>query len=156
MKRNITVSTAVYAAIWKARQEGEETEDAVLRRVFKCEEKSGLKETGESSRGVTDGNDPPGEVYQHGGDGVYDSRNGVRFPYGMKIFRKLKWTTYEATALNGVWVRSDNGRKYPSIHQLDLSITGYPVNVWGVWQFKNESGEYRLIDELRRSARNTP
>ncbi len=36
MYRTITVSTEVFAAIWAKRQDGEETEDAILRRVFGC------------------------------------------------------------------------------------------------------------------------
>lgn len=37
MNRTIPVSTDVFAAIWSHRQEGEETEDAILRRILECQ-----------------------------------------------------------------------------------------------------------------------
>ncbi|WDR03098.1 hypothetical protein PSQ19_02530 [Devosia algicola] len=36
MNRTIPVSTEVFAAIWAARKTGEETEDAILRRILQC------------------------------------------------------------------------------------------------------------------------
>ena len=37
MSKNILVTTDVFAAIWAAREQGEDSEDAILRRILECE-----------------------------------------------------------------------------------------------------------------------
>ena len=136
MSRSITVSTEVFAAIWGERQEGEETEDAILSRLLGC--KMG-------------GNDPGGTADPSSSGGVFDTRNNVRFPEGFEVFRTYKRREYRAEAQNGVWVRKDTGGQFPTLNQLNDSITAGPENVWnGNWKYRSEDGSMRSINNLRR------
>ena len=130
MSRTITLSTAVFAAIWAERRAGEETEDAILRRLLGCG--GGAQVNGE----------------QEGG--VYDARNDVHFPEGFEIFRNYKRREYKATARRGVWVREDTGKRYPTLNRLNESIASGNENVWnGSWKYRTSDGSFRSIDSLR-------
>ena len=137
MSRTLSVSTAVFAAIWAERREGEETEDAILRRLLKC---------GSNNETV------PREVSPAGaGTGVYDVRNSVHFEEGFEIFRSYKGREYRATASGGSWLRRDNDQRYPTLNQLNASIAAGAENVWnGNWKFRRSDGVARSISELRR------
>ena len=133
MPRTITLSTAVFAAIWAERRDGEETEDAILRRLLGC----GAGTEANGSHGEREG-------------GVYDTRNGVHFPEGFEIFRNYKRREYKATARRGVWVREDTGKQFPTLNQLNESIASGNENVWnGSWKYRTPDGSFRSIDSLR-------
>ena len=133
MSRTITLSTTVFAAIWANRRDGEETEDAILRRLLDC-------------GGGAQGNGVHGE--REGG--VYDARNDVHFPEGFEIFRKYKRREYKATARRGVWVREDTGKRFPTLNRLNESIASGNENVWnGSWKYRTPDGAFRSIDSLR-------
>ena len=128
MSRTITLSTAVFAAIWAERRDGEETEDAILRRLLGCGDGVGA----------------------NGGRGVRDARNDVHFPEGFEIFRTYKRREYKATARAGVWVREDTGERYPTLNRLNESIASGNENVWnGSWKYRTPDGSFRSIDSLR-------
>ena len=132
MSRTITLSTAVFAAIWAERRDGEETEDAILRRLLGC--------------GGTQANGIHGE--REGG--VYDTRNDVHFPEGFEIFRNYKRKEYKATARSGAWVREDTGKRFPTLNRLNESIASGNENVWnGSWKYRTPDGSFRSIDSLR-------
>lgn len=134
MSRTISVSTDVFAAIWANRHYGEETEDAILRRVLGCTT-------------VSDEAQPP--LPQDPG-GVVDSRNGVTFPRGFEIFRIYKNREFKAVAEGGAWVRTDTGERFPTLNQLNHSIAAGNENVWnGNWKYRTEGGAIRSIDLLR-------
>jgi hypothetical protein len=137
MMRSLNVSTEVFAAIWAKRQDGEETEDAILRRVLGCSRvASGASTVSKSS--------PTG-------GGVHDIRNGVDFPEGFEILRSYKRRNYVAIAKGGYWVRADNGERYPTLNQLNGSIAAGAENVWnGNWKYKAADGSIRSISDLRR------
>lgn len=136
MRRSIEVSTDIYAAIWAARQPGENTEEEVLARLLECNPTASAMKV-----------EPVGRV---AGTGVYDTRNNVRFAEGFEIFRNYKGRRYEATALGGVWVRKDNGLTYPTLNQLNSSIARGAENVWnGNWKFRDELGKEQSIAKLR-------
>jgi hypothetical protein len=133
MSRAVPVSTEVFAAIWANRQVGEETEDAILRRLLKLPTERKLEAPKESQGGFT------------------DARNGVHFPEGFEIFRTYKGKEFRALARNGAWVRTDSGRSYPSLNQLNSSIAAGAENVWnGNWKFREADGGIRSIGQLRR------
>lgn len=135
MSRQVTLSTTVFSAIWANRKDGEETEDAVLRRLLGCS-KSDSSEL------------PPATTM---GVGVHDVRNNVRFPEGFIIFRAYKGREYKAAAKNGVWVRQDNGQSYPTLNQLNSSIAAGAENVWnGNWKYRKPDGTTGSINELRK------
>lgn len=135
MSRTITISTEVFAAIWAKRQEGEETEDEILRRLLGCSAPTGNKPSSRAFGGT---------------GGVYDSRNDVRFPEGFEIFRIYKGREYRAQARAGMWFRLDNSERYPTLNRLNSSITAGPENVWnGNWKYRTADGITRSIGDLR-------
>lgn len=135
MSRAVTISTEVFAAIWANRRDGEETEDAILRRVLGCAKAS-------------EGDAPSLPASDTGG--VHDSRNGVTFPEGFEIQRIYKRKDYRAQARNGFWFRADNGARYPTLNQLNSSIAAGAENVWnGNWKYRAPDGTLRSIGELR-------
>ena len=136
MSRTITVSTDVFAAIWANRQEGEETEDAILRRRFGCAKTGGSQES---------------QPALNGSGGVRDARNNVHFPRGFVAFRTYKRREYEAIAQDGAWLRKDTGDLYPTLNQLNASIAAGAENIWnGNWKYRAEDGTIRSINDLRR------
>lgn len=149
MTKTITLSTSVYAMIWANRQAGEETEDAILRRLLGC---SNAREDTqeENAQEDEDVKDPLGENVDRCG-GVYDSRNDVHFPEGFEVFRSYKHRKYKAIARNGFWVREDTGARFPSLNSLNASIVVGPENVWGgTWKYWERAGLCKSIDKLRR------
>ena len=136
MVRQIDVSTSVYAAIWAERQEGEETEDQILKRLL---DKKIL-----TVSAPTPVNKPK--------SGFYDARNQVEFPPGFRISRKYKGKDYSAEARDGAWVRLDNGKRFRSLNQLNRSICAGPENVWdGCWTYVEQDGRIRSINRLRNA-----
>lgn len=136
MSRTITVSTDVYAAIWADRQEGEESEDQILRRKYGCK-----RPQGDSS--------VPTAI--NGSGGVHDTRNGVHFREGFEAFRTYKRREYQAVASNGTWLRRDTGERFPTLNQLNASIAAGAENIWnGNWKYRAETGSIRTINDLRR------
>ena len=136
MNRTIPVSTDVFAAIWAQRQEGEENEDAILRRILGCAAQ-----------------EPAGELKAppQASGGYHDRRNDVHFPQGFEIFRMYKHKEYRAVAQDGHWLRLDSGDLYQTLNQLNTSIAAGTENVWnGNWKFRENDGTVRSIDALRR------
>lgn len=132
--RTIGVSTAVYAAIWAARQTGEESEDDVLRRLLNASAPTEDSRSAPSAEG-----------------GVRDSRTGVVFPEGFRVHRRYKGERYAAIATGGHWRREDTGQSYPSLNQLNGSIVAGTENVWnGNWKFDGPDGKSQSIAKLRR------
>lgn len=133
MNRTISVSTAVFAAIWAQRQAGEDTEDAILNRLLKC---------GEPVPG-------PSKVTPKG-HGITDGRSGVHFAEGFEVFRTYKRKHYTGVVEGGQWVRTDTGERFPTLNQLNQSIVDGNENVWnGNWKFLGSDGTQRSIAELR-------
>jgi hypothetical protein len=137
MARFLSVSTEVFAAIWGKRQPGEETEDAILRRILEC--------------GPAPADEPSPVPMATASLGVRDERNGVDFVEGFEIFRNYKQREYRARAQAGAWARLDNGQRYPTINQLNSSIAAGVENVWnGNWKYRARDGAVKSIAELRR------
>lgn len=135
MLRSIDVSTSVYAAIWAARSDGEETESQILERILTARPFS------------TDG----GPKKESPDSGFFDRRNMIDFPAGFKIERDYKGKSYAAEVRNGRWVRLDNGKSYRSLNQLNASITAGAENVWnGSWTYTDAHGRVRSINHLRK------
>jgi hypothetical protein len=134
--RNINVSSAVFAAIWKAHKDGEETEDAILRRILKLPVGK-LTET------------PP-----TGGrmGGFYDERSGTHFPEGMRIFRTYKGHKVEALANLDRWYVASTGQSFHSLHKLSQSVNiGSNENAWANWKYRDENGVDHLIAVWREN-----
>ena len=138
--RNVNLDTDVFAAVWAAREDGEETESDILRRILK------VPHTPKLAGKEDDGNRPKPAI------GFQDRRNGVVFEPGFRIFRRYKGRSYEARAENQSWVRTDNGQRYLSLNRLNQSIVAGQENVWnGNWLYLDDAGQERTIDQLRHS-----
>lgn len=136
--REIRVSIDVYAAIWAARQPGENNEDEILRRVFAVT--PNLREV--ESR-------PPRES-QH--VGFSDARYGVELPENFEIFRVYKGTEYRARAVAGELELINTRERYPSLNKLSRAVTGNIENAWRNWYFMGKDGQRHLIEGLRIDA----
>ena len=135
MNRNIAISTDVFAAIWAQRQNGEESEDTILRRILDCKP---VKTSGAAT------SSSQGEI------GFVDGRNNVQFRRGFEIFRTYKRKEYRAIAEGGHWRRTDTNQFYDSLNQLNTSIATGNENVWnGNWKFKADDGSIKSIAALR-------
>ncbi len=135
MNRTIPISTDVFAAIWARRLDGEESEDAILRRVLGCDPESAT---------------PASNTINEVDIGYVDTRNNVTFPRGFTIFRTYKRKEFAAVAEGGHWRRTDNGQTYSTLNQLNVSIAAGNENVWnGNWKFKEADGTIKSIDALR-------
>lgn len=135
MNRTIPLSTEIFAAIWAQRQDGEESEDAILRRLLGCTP---------ATKAPANGNAASIET------GFTDTRNGVTFPRGFTIFRTYKRKEYSAVADTGMWRRTDTGNDYATLNQLNASIAVGNENVWnGNWKFKDNDGTIKSIAALR-------
>ncbi len=133
MSRTVTISTDVFATIWANRRDGEETENAILRRMLGCRREAQTNET------VTTGD-----------GGVRDTRNNVHFPEGFEVFRNYKRKEYKAIARQGAWLREDTGERYPTLNRLNDSIVSGNENIWnGNWKYRTPEGAWRSIDTLR-------
>lgn len=131
--RTISISTDTFAAIWRHRRSGEDTEEAILRRVLGVEDSSGTDAPGASA----------------GRDGFEDDRNGVRFPEGFEIFRTYKGRQYRAKATNGKWLLLNNNVQYPSLHKLSSAVVEGNENSWNNWKYSGSDGIEMFIDSLR-------
>lgn len=132
--KTIIVSSDVFAAIWKAHREGDETEDAILRRVFKLPP-------------------APSPAAPIGGrmGGFYDERSGTHFPEGTRIFRVYKGRKYEAIAEHDRWFVPSTGKSYHSLNKLSQSVNPSGTeNAWVTWRYTDEDGKDHVIDEKRR------
>src|SRR5215831_11517324 len=129
--RTIEVSTDVFAALWAARQDNEQSEDEILRTLLKL--KPAEKPTAPPARPKI---------------GYADPRNGLQFPEGFEVFRNYLGTTYRARAINGAWVREDNGEAYPSLNALNQSVGAKFQNAWRSW-YCMENGKKKLLHDMR-------
>jgi hypothetical protein len=129
--RPIQVSTDVFQAIWAARKPGQDTEDAILRGVFKVPESFKRTERDLSTS-----------------IGFHDPRYGVRLDQGFEIFRNYKGKNYRAQAIQGFWHWSGVG--YPSLNELNkaIGIAG-PENAWKAWRYRDDKGRVRPLSDLR-------
>lgn len=140
MPRTIEISTDVFAAIWAARKDGEETENDILTRLFNVLPQSSFQVLGFAEK------EDAVEVL-----GYFDSRNGVHFREGFHVFRHYKGSMYTAVATKGQWLRKDTGELFSSLNKLNESIAAGNENIWnGNWQYLEEDGLRYSIDKLRQ------
>jgi hypothetical protein len=132
--RQISISVATYAAIWSARQPGENSEEAILRRTF----------------GV------PVEVEQRSyghveaTSGYTDPRFGVHLPEGFEVFRTHRGKHYRAKVAGGALQLANDGKQYRSFNGLSSAIGTKTENAWRSWYYTAPDGRPHLILELRK------
>lgn len=130
--RTIDTSTDVYAAIWAARLPGEDTEDAILRRILKVPAVPMVASLALSSV-----------------IGFRDARFDIALPEGFEIFRNHKGTEYRARAVSGKWRLTNDGKAYESLNQLSRATSGNIENAWRNWNFIAKDGKRYKIEGLR-------
>lgn len=137
--RTISISTDVFAAIWAARKEGEESEDAILSRLL-------VEPT------TTNANVPPRSkplATTEGISGYFEPKYNVKFAEGEEIFRTYKGKEYRARATQGAWLLLNDKKLYPSLHKLSWSVVGGHENAWHNWKYKSGDGRSMFIHSLR-------
>nr|CAD6602918.1 hypothetical protein RTCK_01238 [Rhizobium sp. TCK] len=136
--REVLVSIDVYAAIWAARQPGEENEDQVLRRLLRVRQ----------SEPKVD-NSVKGQLPKIG---FRDARYEVEMPENFEIFRVYKGTEYRARAIDGEFELLNTRKRYASLNKLSRAVTGNIENAWRNWYFTGKDGNRYLIEGLRMDA----
>ena len=132
--RSIQVSTDVFAAIWAARMEGEDTEEAILRRLL------GVKAVSKAQRDIVVTT------------GFVDPRFNVVIPPGFEIFRTYLGKDYSARAIGGLWILSETGVGYATLNELSNAIGASKENAWAAW-FWMDGKVRRAVSDLRDPAR---
>ena len=122
--KTITVSTEVFAEIWKKHKPGDQGEDDILRRIFGLPEDSG-------------GDDM--DIPRHIAGAHHVERFGVTFPEGFEIFRVYKGREYRATVRAGRWVLRPGGKVYPSLNKLSWAVVSGHENAWQNWNVRLRS-----------------
>jgi len=140
--RTITVSTEVFAEIWRRHKKGDQSEDDILRRELDVPPppKSKAGEAGLPSS--------PPQLR-----GYDDVRAGVKFPEGFPIFRIYKGQEIQAVATGGQWLMTRTGTRYASLHKLSMAVVKGQENSWRNWKYRETDGTERLIDALRGRAK---
>jgi hypothetical protein len=127
MRHPILIDSDVQAAIWRDRQAGEATLNAMLRR------KLGLTGAGNAA-------DTP----------VVIERVGVGFAEGFAIFRRYKGREYRAQAVEGGWLLLQTGEVFPSLNKLSRGIGTGVENAWNYWRYVDRAGVVQLLMRLRQ------
>lgn len=132
---DIKVSTDVFARIWSLRQDGEESEDAIFRRVLWLTEKR-------VRSGEFDADDRRSK-------GLHDQRFDVTFPEGFEIERVYLGRVYRARVQNGQWVVEGISGRFSKLNELSRAIGTKTENAWANWFFVDEQGQRRPVSDLR-------
>lgn len=142
--RTIGVSTEVFAAIWAARRDGEETEDAILYRLL-----IGKPRIEPSVPRLSHGENTPEPRLEQG---FRASMAGVHFPEGFEMHRTYKGQQYRLVATNGRLLLTNNGQRYDSLSEASYAIGAKIENVWKNWFFLDEDGARQPITVKRPPA----
>lgn len=130
--RSIPVSMDLFAAIWRAQQPGEASEEEILRRIL------GVSSTAAVSPS------PPTKI------GFSDPRFGIGLPEGFEIFRVYKGAEYRARAVDGKWLLTNTGEMHPSLNKLSRAVSGNVENAWNNWYYLDKNGKRQLVTSLRK------
>jgi hypothetical protein len=141
----------LFAAIWSRRESGEDTEDAILRRILNIAPPSPSLEEAFGDYG----NALERQFLSDPASGLYDARYNASFPAGFEIFRVYKGKEYRAQAIQNLWIRGDNATGYRTLNDLSRSIGTKTENAWISWFFKGEDGKSHPLSERRDPSRIT-
>jgi hypothetical protein len=130
--RPVPLSTEVYAKIWSLHQPGEDSEDAILRRVL------GVNPAAAQSAPAA-----PAKI------GFSDPRFKIELPEGFVISRIYKGVEYRAVARDGKWHLESTGASYSTLNQLSQAVSGNVENAWRNWYFTGQDGKRYLMLTLR-------
>ncbi|QEE46078.1 hypothetical protein FVA81_16315 [Rhizobium sp. WL3] len=135
--RQIEVSVDVFAAIWAARNDGENSEDEVLRRLLDLPTKVPT----------------PPQISLQAEDGFKDARFRVELPEGFEIYRVYKGQEIRARATKGKLQLVGSDHFFLSFNQLSRAATGNIENAWKNWYFTGRDGKRHSIEGLRSDSK---
>jgi hypothetical protein len=135
--RTISISTETFAAIWKAQEPGEASEETILRRLL----------------GVPTSTQSPPERDLKVVTGFVDPRYNVVLPVNFEIFRSYHGKEYRAQAIQGFWYLNSTGIGYGSVNELSAAIGITNENAWANWFFLDESAQKKPLSEKRDKAK---
>jgi len=133
--KSISISNSLFAAIWARATEDDSSEEDILRRLLSVPSPETRKETGNSKHSA----------------GLVDTRSGVTFPEGFKVFRNYKGTRYEAVVQDGQWYLNGNDEPVKSLNALSAAIGATTESAWKGWRFERD-GEVHSVNVLREEA----
>jgi hypothetical protein len=133
--KSISISNSLFAALWARATEDDSTEEDILRRLLSVPSPEPHRE--------------PKSSKQAGG--LLDTRSGVTFPEGFKVFRNYKGTRYEAVVQDGQWYLSGNDEPIKSLNALSAAIGATTESAWNGWRFERD-GEVHPVNVLREEA----
>jgi hypothetical protein len=137
--REISISIDVFARIWSLRESGEDSENAILKRILWS---------------IPDLPSPFAHNLgtENSGGGVIDRRYGVRFPEGFSVERVYLGKHYKAFVQGGQWVVEGVGRGFARLNELSRAIGTKTENAWVNWFYFDSSGKRRPVSDLRASS----
>ena len=150
----LDVSADVFSKIWALREEGEETEDHILRRLLDCPKAPDVAVPGAGDAdvpGAVPGTLPPPGTEKDAA-GFVDATYGLHFPEGFRISRVYKGRPYAARVHRGRWLLDSDGRTYDSFNRLSQAVIDGNENAWMFWRFPGPGGRLVKIAELRDPA----
>jgi hypothetical protein len=164
----IFVDTEVFAALWRQRQMGEESENDILRRIYgldgragQCPCSAGSETARPAANAVVTAPAPSpgggGERQRPGHaaptERIVHQEGSTAFQEGFAIFRSLKGRGYHAEVVKGGWRLAGDSRIHASLEALNLAIGAGSENVWMGWSYRNGANKRRPLDEYRLHAR---
>jgi hypothetical protein len=135
--RQVALSTDVFARIWSLREDGEDSEDSILRRVLWTNH--GSSESAPSTPQLP--------------QGLRDHRFGVTFPDGFQIERIYLGKKHRASVVRGQWVIEGIAERFSTLNELSRAIGTKTENAWVNWYFVDASGRRRPVSDLREPSK---
>ncbi len=136
-ERTISITTDVFARIWSLRNDGEETENDILKRILR---------SSAFAKAV-----PCGAVPNR--IGYKDHRFGVSFDEGFEIFRSYRGSEIRAKAASGKWLLLSAGTSHGSLNALSRAVGANNENAWVNWFYLDPRRGRRPLSELRNPGR---
>jgi hypothetical protein len=132
--KSINVSIDVFARIWSLHQDGEQSEDDILRRVLGTLTNASASKTLKRTLPV---------------GGLRDVRHNVEFPEGFEVFRTYLGTEYRAKVIGGSWLLDGRNQPCTSLSELSKLIGAKTENAWINWYYFDDSGRRNPVSKLR-------
>jgi len=154
----IFVDTEVFAALWRQRQAGEESENDILRRIYGLDGRAGEIDQAPElatarppaaavmavSTPRPGGGEAPRPVRR-----IIHQEGRTAFPEGFTIFRGLNGEEHRAEVVQGGWRLAKDGLIYASLTALNQAIGAGSENVWMGWSYRDGANKRRPLDEYR-------
>lgn len=155
----VGVDSDVFAALWRQRQPGEDSENDILRRIYGLNEHASRPQTELQPSNATmaaPASTPPERVAPRSvsqtGQTIHRDMD-TDFPDGLEIFRGFKGQDYRARIVAGGWRLESDGMVYRSLAALNRAIGGGQENVWMAWFFRDRNNRRRPLDDYRQAKR---